>query len=222
MFTPEQARLVKRQLIEQIDRWDIDEQSKSNAKSYILKLGEEKLEEFLKKNKLLKDEPTKEEIPKQPIPEERKEERKNNCVFCLIAEGKIPSYKVDENETSLAVLEVKPLSKGHIIIIPKKHVSLNQTPVSSFSLAKEVAKRIKKILKPKEISISTSLSFGHEIVNVIPSYEGEINERKDGKKEELEGIQKLLVKEKLKVRKKKMEKEIKSEPKLYHFPRRIP
>jgi len=209
MLTEEQSKLIKKQLIEQINRWNIDEQSKNNAKEYILKLNEKELEEFLIKNKLLK------EVEKPTI-----EKKGKDCIFCLIIDNKIPSYKIDENETSLAVLDIKPLSRGHVIVIPKKHVSLNKIPVSSFSLAKEISKKIKKTLKPKEVSISTSLLFGHEIINIIPSYENEINERKEAKKEELEELQKLLTEKKIVKEDKKLKKTI--EPKLYKFPRRIP
>jgi diadenosine tetraphosphate (Ap4A) HIT family hydrolase len=218
MLNEEQSKLIKKQLIKQIDSWNIDEQGKSNAKNYIIKLSEKELEEFLIKNKLLKNEEIKVEEKKEST---IKEDKKQDCVFCMIVDGKIPSYKIDENETSIAVLEIKPLSKGHVIIIPKKHVSLNQTPVSSFSLAKEIAKKMKKILKPKEISISTSLVFGHEIVNVVPTYGNETGERKEVKKQELEELQKLLtVKKEKRVIKNKKEKTLK--PKLYKFPRRIP
>ena len=149
MLTPEQARTIKKQLIEQIDKWEVDEQSKKNSKEYLLKLNEKDLEEFLIKNKLLKNDGIIEEKKEEVKSDVRKEAKKQTCIFCLIIDGKIPSYKIDENETSIAVLDIKPLSKGHVIIIPKKHVSINQTPVSAFSLAKEIAKKMKKTLKPK-------------------------------------------------------------------------
>jgi len=219
MLTQEEARTIKKQLIEQIDKWEVDEQSKNNAKSYILKLDEKKLEEFLIKNKLLKDEEIKQEKKEEVRSNTKKDGKKQNCVFCLIVDGKIPSYKIDENETSIAVLDIRPLSRGHVIIIPRKHVSLNQTPVSAFSLAKEIAKKMKNTLKPKEILISTSLSFGHEIVNVIPSYENEKQERKDAKKEELEEVKKLLtIKKDIKI----VKTATPSQNKIYKFPRRIP
>lgn len=44
------------------------------------------------------------------------------CVFCKIVEGKIPSYKVYEDENVLAFLDANPVSKGHTLVVPKKHV----------------------------------------------------------------------------------------------------
>jgi histidine triad (HIT) family protein len=45
------------------------------------------------------------------------------CLFCEILKGTIPSLKVFENEGCVAVLSIKPVSRGHIIIIPKQHHS---------------------------------------------------------------------------------------------------
>ncbi len=43
------------------------------------------------------------------------------CVFCKIAEGEIPAYKVYEDENYLAFLDINPQSPGHTQVIPKKH-----------------------------------------------------------------------------------------------------
>lgn len=45
----------------------------------------------------------------------------NNCIFCKIARGEIPSTKVYEDETFLAFLDIHPLAPGHVQVIPKKH-----------------------------------------------------------------------------------------------------
>ena len=44
-----------------------------------------------------------------------------NCVFCKIIKGEIPSYKVYEDENFLAFLDINPQSPGHVQVIPKKH-----------------------------------------------------------------------------------------------------
>lgn len=46
----------------------------------------------------------------------------DSCIFCKIAKGEIPSYKVYENDDLLAFLDINPFSRGHILLIPKKHV----------------------------------------------------------------------------------------------------
>lgn len=43
------------------------------------------------------------------------------CVFCDIVEGKIPSKKIFENDKLIAILDISQTTKGHTLIIPKKH-----------------------------------------------------------------------------------------------------
>ena len=46
---------------------------------------------------------------------------KNDCIFCAIAAGEIPSFKVYEDDRVLAYLDINPFSKGHTLVIPKEH-----------------------------------------------------------------------------------------------------
>ena len=45
----------------------------------------------------------------------------DNCIFCKIVKGEIPSYQVYEDEKFLAILDINPRSPGHTQIIPKEH-----------------------------------------------------------------------------------------------------
>lgn len=45
-----------------------------------------------------------------------------DCIFCKIIEGEIPSHKVYEEENVIAFLDANPTSKGHTLVVPKKHV----------------------------------------------------------------------------------------------------
>ena len=47
----------------------------------------------------------------------------NNCVFCSIAEGSIPSKKVYEDEQILAFYDLEPQAKVHVLVIPKQHIA---------------------------------------------------------------------------------------------------
>ena len=52
-----------------------------------------------------------------------------HCVFCRIAAGQIPCYKVYEDEHLLAFLDINPVSRGHLLVIPKGHWErLDQMP----------------------------------------------------------------------------------------------
>ena len=46
-----------------------------------------------------------------------------DCIFCMIAEGKIPSAKVYETDTVLAFRDINPQAPVHILVIPKVHIS---------------------------------------------------------------------------------------------------
>ena len=46
---------------------------------------------------------------------------KNNCIFCAIAAGELPSFKIYEDDVVLAFLDINPFSNGHVLVIPKNH-----------------------------------------------------------------------------------------------------
>lgn len=46
-----------------------------------------------------------------------------SCIFCRIIRGEIPSYKIYEDERTLAFLDINPSALGHTLIIPKAHVT---------------------------------------------------------------------------------------------------
>ena len=53
----------------------------------------------------------------------------NNCLFCKIIKGDIPSYTVYEDDKVKAFLDVNPNSDGHVLVIPKEHYeNLFETP----------------------------------------------------------------------------------------------
>ena len=205
MLPEEQIENIKAQLFSQLEGTNLP--NKEEIKENIKAMDSKQLEEFLKQNKLIKD--------------QQQDPSQQQCIFCSIVSGDTQSYKIDENKDSIAVLEINPISKAHTIIIPKQHIpSSEKLPQAVFSLGKKIAKKIKTKLKPKDVVISSSNLFGHEIVNVLPVYENEnINsERYQAKPEELQEIQKLLEK-KPRAIKKPRTKKIKE--KLW-LPKRIP
>lgn len=49
-----------------------------------------------------------------------------DCLFCKIVAGEIPNYTVYQDENVLAFLDIHPCSKGHTVVIPKKHFGVLQ------------------------------------------------------------------------------------------------
>lgn len=70
-----------------------------------------------------------------------------NCIFCKLVAGEIPSYKVYEDDTFLAFLDIHPQSVGHVQIIPKVHYRwVWDIPQAGayFELAQKIAKAQQK------------------------------------------------------------------------------
>ncbi len=59
----------------------------------------------------------------------------NDCIFCKIVEGAIPSAKLYEDDMVLSFLDINPINPGHALVIPKVHV------VSIFEIDEEVLQR---------------------------------------------------------------------------------
>lgn len=71
----------------------------------------------------------------------------SECIFCRIVKGEIPCYKVYEDKNFLAFLDIKPLNKGHILILPKKHYqNIFGIPDEKLSEAIILAKKLFKAL----------------------------------------------------------------------------
>ena len=207
MISKEQIGQIKNQIIQQIES-TFPEDKKKSAKEQIELMNPEQLEEFLKKNNLVKTG----ENPKG-----------EQCIFCSIISGDISSYKIDENEDAVAILEINPISKAHVLIIPKNHSLLKEKiPKNISSLIDKLSKKIISKFKPKKILTSRTTLFEHEIINLIPVYKNETSDSKryQAKKEELEEMQKILAKSKKIIIKEQKVKKI-SEKNLW-LPRRIP
>ncbi len=83
----------------------------------------------------------------------------NDCIFCKIVAGEIPATKVHETEDTLAFLDVKPVSPGHTLVIPKKHYeNIFDIPedvlAKVISETKYIAKTVKESTDADGISIS--------------------------------------------------------------------
>ncbi len=71
----------------------------------------------------------------------------DNCIFCKIANGEIPSATVYEDAEFRAILDLGPASKGHTLILPKTHAAnLFELPEETARKAILVAKKVGKAL----------------------------------------------------------------------------
>ena len=67
----------------------------------------------------------------------------DNCIFCKIAAGDIPSATIYEDEDFRVILDIEPASKGHALILPKEHyANLYELPEELAAKAIVVAKKV--------------------------------------------------------------------------------
>jgi histidine triad (HIT) family protein len=100
-----------------------------------------------------------------------------DCIFCMIVEGKIPSRKITETEKSLAFLDAFPLTKGHTLVIPKKHyVKIEEMSKEDnsdlFEVVRILAGKMKRLAPSSLVAIHNGKESGQEVphvhVHIIP------------------------------------------------------
>lgn len=104
----------------------------------------------------------------------------DDCVFCKIIAGKIPSYKVYEDENFLGFLDIHPIATGHLQLIPKQHYRWTYD-VPNFGEYFKVAKKIglvsQKAVKSDYVSFVTfGVEVEHAHIWVVPRFKGDIHE----------------------------------------------
>ena len=74
----------------------------------------------------------------------------NDCLFCKIIKGDIPSFKVYEDDMVFAFLDINPKSNGHTLIVPKKHFKdIHDIDSNTLNHIIETAKKLMGILEEK-------------------------------------------------------------------------
>ena len=72
----------------------------------------------------------------------------NDCVFCKIRDGQIPSLKVYEDEHTLCIMDINPLTRGHCLVLTKSHApTIWDADVADLQAAVATAKRVAEALK---------------------------------------------------------------------------
>jgi histidine triad (HIT) family protein len=75
-----------------------------------------------------------------------------SCVFCAIVAGEAPAIRIYEDDQYLAILDVRPIVRGHTLVIPKKHtVDLTDTPADTVADLVRIGQRIAKAARASEL-----------------------------------------------------------------------
>lgn len=107
-----------------------------------------------------------------------------DCIFCKIVKGEIPSHKVYENGKTLAFLDINPINVGHTLVVPKNHVSKITLAEEDDLLAltkalKKVIKGIEGSLRVDNLNVFVNQGRGagqlvpHLHYHIVPRYKGD-------------------------------------------------
>lgn len=108
----------------------------------------------------------------------------DECIFCKIIRGQIPSTQIYEDESSLAFMDVNPASEGHTLVVAKDHaetlLNIETKTLTEVSVATQrVARAIQHALQPAGLRVSqfngaaAGQTVFHYHVHIIPIQAGE-------------------------------------------------
>jgi len=104
-----------------------------------------------------------------------------DCIFCKIVAGEIPSFKLYEDEHALAFMDINPANRGHALAIPKTHTpNLLEAPDEVLAVtaatAKKVARAVQETVNPDGLNLvqangpGAAQSVFHLHMHVIPRF----------------------------------------------------
>ena len=107
-----------------------------------------------------------------------------DCLFCKIVAGEIPSTRVDEDERTVAFMDINPATRGHLLVIPREHtrdlLEIDSEDLAACArTAQTMARRVKDRLGAVGINLMNSCgqkawqTVFHFHVHVIPRYDGD-------------------------------------------------
>ncbi|MCM1190129.1 MAG: HIT domain-containing protein [bacterium] len=107
--------------------------------------------------------------------------KKQDCIFCKIANGEIPAKTLYEDETFRVILDLGPATRGHALILPKDHAAdlfelPEETAAAAIKLAKKMAERMKNRLHCDGLNLiqnngeAAGQTVSHFHLHLIPRY----------------------------------------------------
>jgi len=180
-LTDEQIKELKGQLREQVK--DMPPGQKEQALGQIESMSPEALEEMVNQQKAQAGGGAAAGGPQKRI-------------FRMIVDGEVPSKLISENKDAIAVVSKRAVSRGHVLIIPKKPAGdANSIPSGVYNLARTIGKKLGSKMKAKSCEIQSESAFGETVVNVIPVYDKPVSlnsERYEASDSEIDEVWNLL------------------------------
>jgi histidine triad (HIT) family protein len=106
------------------------------------------------------------------------------CIFCKIVAGELPARIVDEDDRTIAFMDIAPATRGHVLVVPRAHapdlLSVSSEDLNAVSVASQrLARRMKERLRADGVNLVNSCGAAawqtvfHFHMHVIPRYEGD-------------------------------------------------
>lgn len=126
-------------------------------------------------------------------------------IFTKIIDGEIPCYKIAENRSHIAFLDIRPISEGHTLVVPKQETDYlfdlpDELLAESMIFAKKVAKALDKALNPIRTGIIVEgLEVPHAHIHLVPIYRESqgvsLRSKSDVSEQRMEEIARMVSKE---------------------------
>lgn len=107
----------------------------------------------------------------------------NTCVFCAIAADTAPAYIIEQDDLSIALLDINPLARGHCLVIPRRHVSwwhemTRDETTSLYDIARRVARKLMSAFQPDFIcQYARGRRIPHAHIFLVPTFSGDLLDR---------------------------------------------
>jgi histidine triad (HIT) family protein len=107
-----------------------------------------------------------------------------SCVFCAVVAGEAPAIRIYDDEDYLAILDIRPFTRGHTLVIPKRHtVDVTDTPPQTLAQMIAIGQRIARAARATELADATNIgvndgpaafqSVPHIHLHVLPRRNGD-------------------------------------------------
>lgn len=83
-----------------------------------------------------------------------------SCVFCAIVAGEAPAIRIYEDDAYLGILDIRPFTRGHTLVLPKQHtVDLTDTPPETLAQMVTIGQRIARAARATELADATNIGI---------------------------------------------------------------
>jgi histidine triad (HIT) family protein len=107
-----------------------------------------------------------------------------SCVFCAIVAGEAPAIRIYEDDGYLAILDIRPFTRGHTLVLPKQHtVDMTDTPPQTLAEMIAIGQRIARAARATELADATNIGINdggaafqsvfHVHLHVLPRRNGD-------------------------------------------------